>query len=199
MQYRLTAALVAGAALMFGGCGDDNGTQPQQNALLRVVHAASGLGAADVTVGTLQGPTNLSFRGSSAQCVSVPPGQHTITVRAAGTANTLATVTQTFQPNQRYTLVFSGTGQQGQAAVVTDTWTAPGAGQQALRFFNATQTAGDVHVTSPGGVLGTASHGALAAGTGTQGFTNYPVANRQTRLFNTGTTAAARADFPCRS
>jgi hypothetical protein len=129
--------------------------------------------------------------GSS--CIDVPVGQ-SLSFRATGSTTDIgANATPGFTAGQNYTVLLYRSGTTTRSIVLNDNGvTAPTSGNNALRFFNATGTAGDVYVTSSGGAIsGTPSSSNLAAGTSTTGssmWTSYPTTNTQIRMFNTGTT-----------
>lgn len=195
MMNRSTFSLLAlGALALTAACDDDDPTSPQtQVAHVRVVNldpssASAGLFANGTSVGN-----NVTFGAAGTSCIDVPVGQP-LSFRAAGSGTDIgANATPGFAANQNYTVVLYRSGGTAQSAVLSDAnITAPTAGNNALRFFNATGTAGDVWVTTNGGDLtGNPSSGNLAAGSSTTGanmWTSYPTANTQIRLFNTGTT-----------
>jgi hypothetical protein len=197
MQLRnIAPACLIGAALL-GACSSDKGTGPAvQTATVRVVNVSSTNASVGLFAGNQALGSNVNFGSGSATCVNAPVGQ-SLSFRAAGQTANLATIaTPNLSANQRYTVVLHGAGANVQATVLNDAaLPTPTAGNNALRFFNATGTAGDIWVTTPGGVLtGAASASNLAAGQATAGataFGTFPTANTQVRLFNTGTTTGA--------
>ena len=198
MRFRLATLLLSGSALVLAACDDDDDdgpTQPTQTAQIRVVNASGA--SVDVLSGTTSVTTALAANTGSTSCFTVPAGSSTtLAFRAAGGTTNLATVTQTLTANQRYTLVLTGTGATSTATLLADATTDPTTGNNAIRFVNATATAGDVHVTTPTGTLGTATAAALAAGAATTTFITVPTANTRVRLFNAGTTTGTpRVDF----
>lgn len=198
MTFRLATLLLTSSVFVLAACDDDdddNGTGPAQTALIRVVNA-SGTASVDVLNGTTSVTTALAQNTGSTSCFTVPAGSATLAFRAAGGTTNLASATATLTADQRYTLVLTGTGATSAATLLTDNTTDPGTGNNGIRLVNATATAGDVHITTPTGTLGTPTSAALAAGAATTTFATVPTANTRIRLFNTGTTTGTpRADF----
>lgn len=194
MQYRHTA-LVLAALVTIAACDDDDDDGPTGNqgqATVRVVNASS----ANATVSLNNGNTTLAPTvafGTAGACVNVPAGSQTLTFRT-GTTNVAATAATTFAANTKYTVVLSGSGATATATVLPDAFTAPAAGNNAVRFVNATGTAGDVFLTTAdGAVTGAPTSGNLAAGAFTT-FASHANTNVRARLFDVGTTATPRAD-----
>ena len=200
-------ASLAALSIVLVGCDDDddNGTQPQQTALVRVVNASPSTATADVFVGnqsTALG-SGIATGTAGASCFQVPAGSQTLNFRQGGSTTNIASATPfNFVAGQRYTVVLTGTGTTAgsrNAVVLSDdaSVTAPATGQNAIRFFNATGTTGNVFVTAPGAALGTASQTGLATNTattgGTGGYSTYPVASSQVRVFTGGTTTGTPA------
>ena len=194
MNYRHTA-LVLAALVFTAACDDDDdddGTGPTGQAQVRVVNATPD----NATVSVLNGNTTLANSlafGTNAACVTVPAGSQTLTFRSGTT--TLATTTATnFANGGRYTVVLSGSGATPTATVYTDTYTAPTAGNNVLRFINTTSTAGDVYLTTAEGeVTGTATVPNLGANAEAN-YASYPATDVRARLFDAGTTTTARGD-----
>ena len=59
-------------------------------------------------------------------------------------------MTYNFLPGQNYTVVYYGTNN---VVVYPETFTAPSTGNAALRFVNATGSAGDLYLTTPTGTI----------------------------------------------
>jgi hypothetical protein len=140
---------------------------------------------------------------AGASCFQVPAGSQTLNFRQGGSTTNVASATPfNFVAGQRYTVILTGTGTTAgsrSAVVLTDdaSVTAPATGQNAIRFFNATGTTGNVYVTAPGAALGAASQTGLVSNTattgGTGGYTSYPVGSSQVRVFTGGTTTGTPA------
>ena len=196
MMYRITVAIAATTALAaLAACNnDDNTTNPPtpQTARVRVINldtasANAGLFANGTAIGN-----NVGFGTAATSCIDVPVGQ-TLSFRNSGSTTDLATNANAgLTAGQNYTIVLYRSGTTAHSAILSDDGvTAPGTGNNALRFFNATGTPGDIYVTSSGGTIsGTPSSANLAAGTattGTNAFMTFPTANTQIRMFNAGT------------
>lgn len=193
--HRLASLALLSTALVACDDDDDNGTQPQPTALLRVVNASSVTPTADLYVGNQSTALGSGIGAGAAgpSCFAVPAGTQTLSFRQGGAATGVAsTAPFDFLSGQRYTVLLTGAAAGTRTAVLlTDnTVTAPATGQNAIRFFNATGVSGDVYVTAPGASPGTASQTGLANNTattgGSGGYTNYPTGNTLVRVFPTG-------------
>jgi hypothetical protein len=149
MSYPALRALVVSlAALALSGCDDDPTNPPQQTASVRVINAATGTANVAVLHGQSSTPlASLDYRAASA-CLEVPTGPQTLTFRSGN--DTLAETSFTFAAAERYTVVIADDlpGTDKLAEVFSDEVTAV-AGNNALRFINATATAGDVRIRVP--------------------------------------------------
>jgi len=195
LNLRSSARLFAlGAALLTVGCDDDEDlVSPTPTARVRVVNLNPSVTSAGLFAdGSAVGST-VSFGAASASCIAVPVGK-ALQFRAAGQSAQLVNVSNAnITANQPYTIVLYGSAAAPQAAVLSDAGiTAPSAGNAAIRFFNASGTAGDVYLNASGGALpGTPSAGNLLAGqatTGATAFGSYPSANTELRVYNVGNT-----------
>jgi hypothetical protein len=108
-----------------------------------------------------------------------------------------------FVAKQNYTVVFYAPNN---AVVYPDVFTNPAAGNNAIRFINATGTPGDIYLSQPtANIVSPPTIANLAAGqvsgfnsTSAPGgtFIEYSNVNTRVRLFNVGqTTGTPRADF----
>jgi hypothetical protein len=207
MLHRVTLAFsaVVLVPLALAACGSD-ATEPNEIANVRVVNASTataGLGA------TNEGrviATNVPFQAATqpGTCPTVEHGSdEQIDFTAAGTSNGLGSVQYNFVAKQNYTVVFYAPNN---AVVYPDVFTNPAAGNNAIRFINATGTAGDIYLSQPtSNIVAPPTVGNLAAGQvsgfnsssapgGT--FVEYQTINTRVRLFNVGqTTGSPRADF----
>jgi hypothetical protein len=202
---------LAATSIVLVGCDDDDDdglTTVQPTALVRVVNASSTTSTADVFVGTQSTAlgTGIAAGSASTNCLAVPAGTQSLNFRQGGGTTNVATGTPfNFVSGQRYTAILTGTGtgtDTRQVVVLTDQdVTAPAAGQNAIRFFNATGTTGNIYVTAPGATLGTANQTGLTSGTattgGTGGFSTFPTGSTQVRVFPTGaaTTGTPTVNF----
>ncbi len=204
MSYRTTALVLAVAALGAAACSDSNNTTaPGNTARIRVVNASSGTASLNASSAGTPLATGLSFQNTnaSAACVTVPAGTRTIDFSSTGSIGDVASVSSDFLAGQSYTVVLYGPSGAQHAVVLNDVFTAPSSGNNAIRFFNATGTAGDIYLTTPTGtVSGTPTVSNLAAGTATgatsgTAFATYADTNTRAQLFDVGTTTGSRADF----
>lgn len=186
------------SALAFFGCDDSDPVEPEQDvARLRIVNAAPGTTDVDVLRSGSSTPlATLDYRESTASCVLVPPGNMTLTFRTGTT--TLATEDVTLTAGDRYSLFLSTADANKVATVVSDEETAS-AGNNHLRFFNATSSSGDVWVGPASGGLGNKVSGSLAVVGKTNVLPPYiavPTTFTRVRLFDDGvTTGTPRADL----
>jgi hypothetical protein len=214
MQHRLTvapraaiASLTCVAAIaLIAGCSGSDASSPSEAANVRIVNASVSAGPITANAEGRTIATNVAFQTStlSGSCGTVEKGgDEQIDFVAAGTTSGLGNVKYNFVPQQSYTVVFYGANT---ATVYPDQFTTPSSGNNAIRFINATGTAGDVYLTSPSAsITGSPTVGALAAGqasgfnssTAPGGtFAQYPTGSTRVRLFNVGqTTGTPRADF----
>jgi hypothetical protein len=192
----IAVAAVATTAL---GCDDDPTNPPQQTATVRIINAA--VGTANVAVlhtGATTPVATLSFRGAS-ECVEVPAGSQTLAFRAG--TDTLTMTTFNFEADERYTVVVApGLQGAGQVAAVFSDDVTVTAANSALRFINATATAGDVHVLVPGGTTQIASGNLGPFGSYTNPGIGHTFIHRATdqtdvRLYDVGESTSPRASL----
>lgn len=193
------------ALLAFTACDDDD--DPTGNpdvALVRIVNAAPE--AANATVNVFEGTTQLGTTVAFQQATTCPnlieldPGQHTLTFRRVGVTTDLETESFTFLANETYTVVLFGSGASIDAVVFQDDApTSVPAGNHAVRAINATNTAGDVFVTTPAGaiVAGEADFQNIASGgaTTSNNFRNVATADTRFRLVPVGNTTPVRGNI----
>ena len=75
--------------------------------------------------------------------------------------------------------------------VLPENFTAPGSGSYAIRFVNASNQTGNIHVTSPTGQLGTPAVSSIAAGNAINAYMTFPATNTRVRFMGTSTTPMA--------
>lgn len=188
---RIAVALTA-LALAAACSSNDKGTNPTtQTAHVRVVNLLSSAANAGLFANGAQVGSNVAFGSAGSTCVDVPVGR-ALSFRSSGSSTDLTTAASTaLTANQNYTVVLYGTSTSPHMAVLSDAGiTAPSAGNNAIRVFNATATAGDVWITAPSAAMtGSPSVGNVTPGGTLTTFQSYPIANTQIRLFNTGTTS----------
>lgn len=187
------------AAVAVSACDDDPTNPPQQTAMVRVINAATGTANVAVLHGQSAAPiATLSYRAAST-CVEVPTGSQTLTLRTGN--DTLAQASFTFEADERYTVVLADDlpGTEQLAEVFSDEVT-PVAGNNALRFINATATAGDVRIMAPGGatqlVHGNLSPFGLYTDPGTgHDFVQRATTETDVQLYDVGETTDPRAEL----
>ena len=208
MPHRVRLALSAAVLVPLtfaAACGSD-ATEPDEIANVRVVNASPSTAALGATTEGRLVASSVPFQGATqpGTCPTVEHGSdEQIDFTVAGTSNSLGSVQYNFVAKQNYTVVFYAPNN---AVVYPDVFTNPATGNNAIRFINATGTAGDIYLTQPtSNIAAPATIGNLAAGQvsgfnsssapgGT--FVEYPAVNTRVRLFNVGqTTGVARADF----
>jgi hypothetical protein len=208
MLHRATLALSAAALVSLAfvvGCGSD-ATEPDEIANVRIVNASPTAGSITATNEGRTVATGVPFQAATqpGTCPTVEHGSdEKIVFNNSSNGSGLGTIEYNFVAKQNYTVVFYAANT---TVVYPDVYTNPPDGSNAIRFINATGTAGDVYLTTPNAnVVAPAAVSSLAAGqvsgfnssTATGGtFLQYPVANTRVRLFNVGqTNGTPRADF----
>jgi Domain of unknown function (DUF4397) len=209
MPYRFTVASSAAALVsiaLVAACGGDNTTAPEEAANVRVVNASpttTTISAANEGR-TVAFTLNYQNTNAPANCGLVEQDNDArLDFGNGGNGMGLARIEFPFAAQQNYTVVLFGPNN---ATVFPDVFTAPAAGNNAIRFINATGTAGDVYLTTPtANIVGPPTVANLAAGQasgfnassapgGT--FSFFSTDNTRVRLFDPGvTTGTPRADF----
>jgi len=199
-------ALAAFASFaLITGCSSD-ATSPNEAANVRVVNASPSTGPITASSENKTVQAGVSFQTPTAAggCGTIERGgDEQIDFVLAGTQTGLASIKSNFVAQQNYTAVFFGPNNVG---VLQESFTAPSANNNAIRFINATGTAGDIYLTIPNAILPgtqpTISNLAAGAASGTNGnapggtFAQYPNSNVQVRMFNVGqNTGTPRVDF----
>jgi len=208
MPDRFTVAVSAAALASLGfvaACGSD-ATQPDEIANTRFINASSSTSSISATNEGRVVATGLAFQNTNqpSNCSTVEHGSdEEIEFTLGGTTQDLGNVKAPFTAQANYSVVFYGPNN---IAVYPDNFSAPPAGQNALRIINATGAAGDVYVTGPNDLItivgptisGLASNqvSGFDASTAPGGtFTNYSNGSTRVRLFNPGQIVNPRADF----
>jgi hypothetical protein len=205
VSVRHLAAIVPIVAIGFAAACSSDANQPDEIANVRIVNASVGVGpiTANTEGRTIQ--TNVIFQTSalSGSCGTIEKGGDAeIDFVAAGTTNGLGSVKANFVPQLNYTAVFYAANN---AVVYLDQFSNPSTGNNAIRFINATGTAGDIYLTTPSAnITGspTVSNLAQAQASGATAnasggtFAQYTTDLTRVRLFNVGqTTGTPRVDF----
>jgi hypothetical protein len=184
------SVVLAVASLAFAvACGDKDPTGTTGNASVQFVNASSS-GTVTPAMGGQTLGTSLAFQQSSTTCQVIPAGTQTLAFASSNT--TVATIAATnFEAGRRYTVVLQGTGSSRSAVVLPDNFTSPGTGNYAIRFVNASNQTGNIHVTSATGQLGTPAVTAIAAGNAISGYMTFPTTNTRVRFMGASTTPMA--------
>jgi hypothetical protein len=163
---RITAAILALAtAAALSACSDDDNDNPtgtnNNNTTVRFFNATTTSLNLDIaqngTVGTGNG--NIAF-GKASECTKVNATNPQLTVRQTGSTTNLTGFTPAFAANGTYTVLVTGTAASPVFTTLNDAFTAPSAGNAAVRIVNASTSATpgpgnwDIYV-NPGATLGT--------------------------------------------
>jgi len=209
MKDRFTLALSAAALVSAGlvaACSSD-ATHPNEIANTRFVNASASTASISATNEGRNVANGLNFQNTNAPsgCSTVEHGNDEEIKFTLGTGNTgLGSIKAPFAAKANYSVVFYAPNT---IAVYPDVFSAPPSGQNAIRFINATGSAGDVYLTAPNDqILVTTSptisnlannqvsgFNSSSATGGT--FVNYDQSRTRVRLFNVGSQINPRADF----
>ena len=200
MTHRFTLPVGALGALasfaLIAGCSSD-ATNPNEIANVRIVNASASTGPITATNEnrTVQAGVAFQTPAGAGGCGTMEEGNDeqlnfTLTSTNAGLASTKQNVTA----KQNYTAVFFGPNNVG---FFQESFNTPASGNNSIRFINATGSAGDIYLSTPGAILpGTSpTVSNLAAG---QASSSAQFSNGRTeiRMFNVGqNTGVPRVDF----
>ncbi len=201
MQHRSIISAVAGVAVAVAltACGSDNTTSAttKNTAQLRIVNATALSSTVNAASGGSSLMSNLAFAdtAAAARCVTVPAGNQSVNFTNSAGA-TLASTSSNFAAGQNYTVLLYGgaNGSATNAAVLSNQFTAPSAGNMGVRFVNLTGASGDIYAITPTGtVSGSPAVSALTSfnGTASPSFTTISNANTQFVLYPAGTTVTS--------
>ncbi|HEY7236206.1 MAG TPA: DUF4397 domain-containing protein [Gemmatimonadaceae bacterium] len=204
----LSAAALASLALVVSSCSGSDATEPGETANVRFANASATTSTITVQEEERTAVAGLAFQNTNAAagCASVEHGTSQNTVWfLGGTTNQLASMDVNFGSGNNYTSVFYGPNN---VAVYLDSFTAPATGQNAIRFVNATSSAGDIYLTAPSDVitststptignLGASQISGFNSSSATGGtFVSYADNLTRVRMFDVGVnTGTPRADF----
>jgi hypothetical protein len=178
------------------GCSSD-ATKPGNFANMRIVNASASTGPISALNEnrTVQAGVAFQTPAGAGGCGTVEEGgSEAVDFVLAGTQTGLATVTMQIVANTNYTAVFFGPNNVG---VFQEAFTTPSAGNNDIRFVNATGSAGDIYLTTPGATLAgtspTISNLAAGQASSTGQFSN---GRTEIRMFNVGVNSGTpRVDF----
>ena len=162
---RVTVAILALASVaVTSACSEDDDSPlgiDSDNTTVRFVNALSGGTNLDIaengTVGT--GNSNIAY-GSASECTRVNDANPQLAIRTANSTTSLPGFTPAFAAGGTYTVLVTGTAASPVFTTLDDRFTAPSAGNAAVRVINATSSATtgsgnwDIYV-NPGTSLGT--------------------------------------------
>lgn len=116
-------------------------------AFVRVVHAAPGIGTADVFLDGTQILSNFQF-GTVTNYASIPPGPHKVQISLIGKGIGAATLTQTLNvaPETAYTVAALGTAQTGFSLEAFVDNNQLNAGMTKFRFYHLSPGTGTVNI-----------------------------------------------------
>lgn len=193
MSLRSLRALALLCCATLAGCGDGSGilgTAGSPDAVtVRFVNATAS--PLDLAVNGTVTPANAGIAsGAGVGCFSLPdPAAPGLTFRQAGATTDISGFTPFFSSAGRYTVVaYPGASGLIQFISVPNAFI-PISGRGALRVFNGSSGLGvvDVHVSTPGAPLGTATMAGIGFGAASGSFDVAP-GTVQVRLTSSGTT-----------
>ena len=203
LSFSVCAAATLASLPMLFGCSD--ATKPSEIAEVRIVNVSPTTGAITANSEGRTVSSGVAFQTSTQAggCGTVEEGHEAIDWVLANTTTDLGSTSFNWIAQHDYTVLFYGPNN---AIVYPETFSNPAAGNMAIRFINATGTAGDIYLTTQAATIsGAPTVANLAAGQasgfnsssapgGT--FVEYPVANIRVRMFNVGQSSGTpRADF----
>jgi len=196
---RITTAILALASVaVISACSENDDDSPlglaNDNTTVRFVNALSGGTNLDIaengTVGA--GNSNIPY-GSASACTRVNDANPQLAVRTASSTTSLPGFTPSFAAGGTYTVLVTGTAASPVFTTLNDQFTAPSAGNAAVRVINATTSATtgagnwDIYV-NPGTPLGTPAATALGRNNASQYLTVLAGQVTTIRLTNAGST-----------
>jgi len=197
------AALTATLLMVASACSLDAPTSGHAFPQVRLVNAAPATaGLTPAVAAHLNQSTNamapaIAYPGQTDGCPLILAASHEISFEQNGTA--LASTTANYAMDGRYTVVVTNTGTQYRAVQLSDL-DVVAAGNNGLRFINATSTAGDVYVTPLGAPPAAtfkvrSSLAPLATTAEVPAYVQRPETDIRIRLYDVGDTSTPRADI----
>jgi hypothetical protein len=194
-----TLALITASAL--AACSDDDNDNPlsvgTDDTTVRFFNATTSTLALDIAEnGTVEsGNGNVAF-GFASACTKVNGANPQLTVRPAGSTTNLAGFAPSFSAGGTYTVLVTGTQAAPVFTILNDQFTAPSAGNAAVRVVNATSSATtgtgnwDVYINPAASGTNTPAATVVGRNTATQYLTVPAGQSNSIRLTNAGQTAA---------
>jgi hypothetical protein len=158
MKLKLLTLLLAASALTAACDDDDNGTGPEGEARIRVVHASPDAPPVDVLLDDAEVLSDVPYLAAS-EYLETTAGDHNLKVNAAGTTTTVIDADATLADGTDYTVIASGLVAAIEPIVLEDDNSAPAAGNVRVRAIHGAPSAPavDVYVTAPGADLNAAT------------------------------------------
>jgi hypothetical protein len=188
----LSLTMAASLGLPIAGC-DDDPAGPAAIARLRAIHASPDAPAVDIYVDGARVAANVPYKAITSY-LEVPAGSRNVQVRAAGTSTTVIDANVTLSAGTDYTVLAAGRVANIAPLVLTDTNTAPVAGNVRVRLVHGAPTAGtvDIYVTAPNADIATIAP--TLAGVPFRGFSPYlsvPAGSYRVRVTPAGSKTVA--------
>ena len=151
MKLKLLTLLFAATAFTAACSDDDEGTGPDGEARVRVVHASPDAPAVDVLLDDTGVLTDVPY-GAASGYLATAPGERNLKVNAAGTTTTVIDADVNLIDGTDYTVLAAGVAAAIQPIVLQDDNSAPSAGSARVRAIHGAPGAPavDVYVTAPG-------------------------------------------------
>jgi hypothetical protein len=158
MNRKLLTLLLAATALTAACDDDDDGTNPEGESRVRVVHASPDAPAVDVLLDDAEVLSDVPYLAAS-DYLETTDGEHNLKVNAAGTTTTVIDADVTLTDGTDYTVIASGLVAEIEPIVLEDDNTAPASGSVRVRAIHGAPSAPavDIYVTAPGADLATAT------------------------------------------
>ncbi len=190
MRFRsLLIAALLGTALL--PALYSNPVSAQGDAKVRVAHFSPDADAVDIYIDGKKKMNNVPYLAMS-EYVSLPAGQHTFDVRAAGslaTSPALLTNAQSLTAGLSYTVAAIGPVATMTAGVYTDKITTPGTGKSKVRVIHAADGTADVDVALKAGAV---AFPKVAFGTATE-YSEVDAGSYDLQILSSGSSAVVLA------
>lgn len=190
MKLKLLTLLLAATTLTAGCSDDDEGTGPDSEARVRVVHASPDAPDVDVLLDDTEVLSDVPYLSAS-NYLMTPAGERSLKVNAAGTTSTVIDTDVDLVDGADYTVIAAGTAAAIQPIVLEDDNSAPSAGSARVRAIHGAPGAPavDVYVTAPGEDLAEVAPVLTGVEFGdVADYLEVPAGDYQVRIAPTGTT-----------
>ena len=155
MRFMRSISLVAGVlALLAAFCVSSSPVSAESPSFVRIIHAAPGIGTADVFVDGNVLLSSFQF-ASVTGYATVPPGPHKVQIALVGKGAGASVITQvlTVSPGAVFTVAALGTQSTGFSLVVFTDNNQLATGQAKVRFYHLSPGIGSVNVSSSGNTI----------------------------------------------